>query len=380
MTMSSTLQTAQINLPKDFIDLGRGDPGLDLLPLGLLRDAAAHRLNHSDNEILQYGAERGDGYFRDALAKFLSIRYGFSVSRDDLFVTSGISAGLDLLCTLLTKPGDTILVEEPSYFLALQIFADHGLNVVSINTDESGLVVEDLIRALKESRPKFLYVIPTFQNPSGHTLSQERRDEIVNLAKKHGFLILADEVYHLLSYTQTPPVSFGTYIDSEHVVSLGSFSKILAPGLRLGWLHAHPALIQRLSTCGLLNSGGGMNPFTSAVVRSLIEKGDLDKNIAHLIDMYSKRMQSTERSLRTHLRAAEFSTPHGGYFFWVRLPGINAGELREKAQEYRVGLRQGLLFSSQNGLSDFFRLSISFYDVNEIEQGIMRLKKCIDEK
>ncbi len=380
MTMSSTLQTAQINLPKDFIDLGRGDPGLDLLPLDLLRDAAAHRLNQSDNEFLQYGAEQGDGYFREALAKFLSIRYGFSVSRDDLFVTSGISAGLDLLCTLFTKSGDTILVEEPSYFLALKIFADHGLRVASIRTDESGLVMDDLIRALNESHPKLLYIIPTFQNPSGHTLSQERREELVELSKKYDFIILADEVYQFLSYTQIPPTSFGTYIGSGNVVSLGSFSKILAPGLRLGWLQTHPSIISRLASCGLLDSGGGMNPFTSAVVRSLIEKGDLERNIQHLVKTYSERVQATDRFLRTHIRAAEFSTPNGGYFFWVRLPGVNAGELREKAREYRVGLRQGLLFSSQNGLSDFFRLSISFHDVNEIEQGIVRLKKCIDEK
>lgn len=378
MTMSSTLQTTQINLPKDFIDLGRGDPGLALLPRELLRDAAAQRLNQSDNEFLQYGTEQGDGYFRDALAKFLSARYGFAVLRDDLFVTSGISAGLDLLCTLLTKPGDTILVEEPSYFLALKIFADHGLRVASIRTDESGLVMEDLIRALKESRPKFLYIIPTFQNPGGFTLAQERREQLVELAKKHGFLILADEVYHFLSYTQTPPESFGAHIDSEHVVSLGSFSKILAPGLRLGWVQSHPAIINTLVSCGLLDSGGGMNPFTSAIVRSLIENGDLDRNIAHLVETLRGRMQATAGFLRKHLPAAEFSTPHGGYFFWVRLPGMDAGELRKKAQDFNVGLRQGALFSSRDRLRDYLRLSVSYYDVDEIEQGILRLKRCME--
>ncbi|NJN80207.1 MAG: PLP-dependent aminotransferase family protein [Anaerolineales bacterium] len=178
------LQTAQIQVPDGFIDLGRGDPGFDLLPLDMLHSAAQNRLSQNDNEFLQYGVEQGDGYFRESFAKFLSKKYNFTVDIESLFITSGISGGLDLICTLLTKPGDTIFVEEPSYFLALKIFADHGLKVASIRTDEAGLVVDDLIQALKESKPKFVYVIPTFQNPGGRTLSQERREQLVSLAKK----------------------------------------------------------------------------------------------------------------------------------------------------------------------------------------------------
>src|SRR5690606_35481971 len=115
---------------------------------------------------------------------------------------------------------------------SLKIFADHGLRVASIQTDESGLVIDDLIHALSESTPKFVYVIPTFQNPSGHTLSPERRAQLLELAQRHNFLIIADEVYQFLGYTQTPPTSFAAHIDSNHVIALGSFSKILAPGLR----------------------------------------------------------------------------------------------------------------------------------------------------
>jgi 2-aminoadipate transaminase len=373
----STLPIAQINTPSGFIDLGRGDPQFELLPLDLLRDAAQHRLGQSDNAFLQYGTEQGDGYFRAALADFLSEHYGFPVSYESLFVTSGISSGLDLLCTLFTRPGDTIFVEEPSYFLALRIFADHGLRIVSIPTDDEGLDLTDLTRALKESRPKFLYIIPTFQNPSGHTLSQERREQLVALAGQHDFLILADEVYQLLNYTQTPPKSFGAYIDSEHVISLGSFSKFLAPGLRLGWLQTHPKIMQKIAACGLLDSGGGMNPFTSAIVRDVIESGGLDGNIAKLADVYGRRVKVMTESLRQHLPNAEFITPHGGYFFWIRLSGVDAQELQKQAQGQQVGLRPGILFSSQNGLRDYFRLSISFYEESEIEEGVVRLKKCV---
>lgn len=372
------LQTAQIQVPDGFIDLGRGDPDFNLLPLHIFHHAAQNRLSQSDNSFLQYGTEQGDGYFRTALANFLSKKYNLLVDPASLFITSGISGGLDLICTLLTKPGDTIFVEEPSYFLALKIFADHGLKVASIRTDESGLVIDDLIHALKESTPKFVYVIPTFQNPSGHTMSQERREEFVRLAQKHNFLILADEVYQFLNYTQTPPNSFASFIDSEHVISLGSFSKILAPGLRLGWLQTHASVMKRIVTSGLLDSGGGMNPFASAIVRSVMEVDGLEKNITKLNQIYNGRVKAMEEGLRTHLPDAQFETPHGGYFFWIRFPEINTSELRARAQAHQVGLRQGALFSSRQGLQDYARLSISFYDENQIEQGVLRLKKCLD--
>jgi DNA-binding transcriptional MocR family regulator len=375
--MNTKLQVAQIQAPHGFIDLGRGDPALDLLPLTMLHTAAQQRLNQTENEFLQYGTEQGDGYFRHAFAKFLSQKYNMAVDIESLFITSGISSGLDLLCTRFTKPGDTIFVEEPTYFLALKIFADHGLKVASIQTDEHGLVIDDLILNLKYSQPKFIYVIPTFQNPSGHTLSQERRDQLVSLAKEHNFLIFADEVYQFLNYTQTPPNSFASF-NSEHAISLGSFSKILAPGLRLGWLQTHASLMNRIASAGVLDSGGGMNPFTSNIVRGVVEVGDLEMNIANLKETFAKRIQVMDECLRKYLPQAEFSTPHGGYFFWVRIPNVDMAELRKKAQTHQVGLRHGALFSSNDSLKDYMRLSVSYYDVNDIEEGVKRLQKCLE--
>ncbi|MDP1544382.1 MAG: PLP-dependent aminotransferase family protein [Anaerolineales bacterium] len=378
--MNSPLQIAQTNIPQGFIDLGAGEPQLDLLPLEMLRNAAAHRLNFGDREFLQYGIEQGDGAFRTALANFLSPRYGFPVSPENLFVTSGISSALDLLCTLFTKPGDTVFVEEPTYFLALRIFADHGLRVASIPTDEAGLSIDALTHALRESTPKFIYVIPSFQNPSGHTLPPERGKQLIELAQKHNFLIIADEVYQFLGYTQTPPTSFGAEIDSGQVIAVNSFSKILAPGLRLGWLHSNPTVIQKIVTSGMLDSAGGLNPFTSAIVRSLIENGDLDKNISHLVNILGKRVQVMDASLREHLPQVKYTKPHGGYFFWVQSPNMDAQELQKKAQACQVGLRPGIRFSSRNGLNDFFRLSISFYGEEQIKEGIVRLKDCFQDR
>src|SRR5215217_8335519 len=199
--MTTPFSTLQNQVPPDVIDLGLGDPSLSLLPLDIIHEAAQARLAQKDNSFLQYGAEQGEGHFRLALANFLIQGYSFEVKPESIFVTNGISNALDLICTLFTKAGDTIFVEEPTYFLALRIFADHHLNVISNSMDENGLVIESLEQKLAEFQPKFLYLIPTFQNPMGTTMPQERRERLVQLAKEYDFIIVADEVYHLLSYT-----------------------------------------------------------------------------------------------------------------------------------------------------------------------------------
>ncbi len=304
--------------------------------------------------------------------------YGTRVDPGLLFVTAGASSALDLICTLYTRPGDIIFVEEPSYFLALRIFEDHGLRAVPISMDDDGLRLDALDEKLAEFRPKFIYTIPTFQNPSGRTLSQARREKLVERAQRSNFLVVADEVYHFLPYTQTPPLSFATFAeDVEQVISVNSFSKILAPGLRLGWIQAHGAVIKRLAGSGLLDSGGGMNPFTSALVRGLIESGGLEKNITHLRMEYARRLNALDAALRQYLPAAEYTLPQGGFFFWVHLPGVDAPELRRKAQGFNVDLRQGPLFSSRMGKQDHVRLSFCFYGPEAIEEGVKRLGDCL---
>jgi len=374
------LSTIQIQTPPGVIDLGRGDPPLSLLPLDLIRDSAQIRLSGSDNSFLQYGTEQGDGYLLLALSNFLTKGYGFDVQPENLFITNGISNALDLICTLFTQTGDTVFVEEPTYFLALRIFADHHLNVVSIDTDENGLVPASLEEKLTESRPKFLYLIPSFHNPTGYTLSEERRERVVQLAKEHDLLLVADEVYHFLNYgPQTfTPIAFHADAGTKNIISLGSFSKILAPGLRLGWLQAHPDIIQRFAACGLLDSGGGMNPFTSAMVRGIIESGELESNIGKLKHVYQNQVTAMDQALRLHLPDAAYKVPHGGYFFWVRLNDhVNANELRKTAPAFKVDFRPGALFSSRSGLENYMRLCFIHYEEDEIKEGVLRLKECL---
>ncbi|HVF25202.1 MAG TPA: PLP-dependent aminotransferase family protein [Anaerolineales bacterium] len=377
-----SLPITQFQIPPEIIDLGAGEPNQSVFPLDMIHRAAEERLSKGDPSFLQYGAEQGDGYFRLALATFVSQGYGLPMADPaNIFITAGISSALDLLCTLFTQAGDTIFVEETTYFVAPKIFADHHLKVIPIAMDENGLVIESLEENLKRSTPKFLYTIPIHHNPTGSTLTDERRVRLIELARQFDFLILADEVYQLLSYTDDSPKPFAAHTgaDTENIISLGSFSKILAPGLRLGWIQAQPQRIKRLATSGLLDSGGGMNPFTSAIIRSVIECGDLEKHVKSLIETYRPRLQKIDMCLTQHLPEITYTVPKGGYFFWLRLPGqIDATELRQQAKTFNVDFRQGGLFSCIGGAKNNIRLCFAHYDEAHIEEGILRLKACLE--
>lgn len=379
--MSELLQTTQSEVPPDVIDLGLGHPGWDLLPLEIMRRAAETRLQQPDASLLQYGLEQGDGYFRRALAAFLTRFYDLPVSMDTLFVSAGASLALDLICTLYTRPGDVVFVEEPSYFLALRIFADHHLQIVAVPTDAHGLDLDALEEALATHRPTLLYTVPTHQNPAGFTLPLERRQRLVELAQRHNFLIVADEVYHLLSYAAAPPPPMAAFTNTGAVLSLGSFSKILAPGLRLGWVQAAPAHMKRLYSSGLLDSGGGLNPFTSGLVRVALEEGWQEEHLAQLRKTYHARMDAMHQALEHELgNRVAFSTPEGGYFFWLRLPSHLDGEtLQQQAAAHKLGFRAGVHFSGHGGLTNYIRLSFAYYDASTIAEGIARLRQVIDK-
>jgi 2-aminoadipate transaminase len=376
-----SIRTVQLNIPPEMIDFGVGQPSPGLLPLSLLKEAAAHRLSRGDASLLAYGTEQGDGYFRLALARFLSAHYRVPVDFDNLFITAGASQGLDLICTLFSRPGDTIFIEEPSYFLALRIFADHGLNLVSLPMDAHGLILDALEEKLSRYTPTFLYTIPTFHNPSSVTLAAERRERLVQLSRQHKLLIVADEVYHLLSYSDFPPKPLASHIDGGSILSLGSFSKIMAPGLRLGWIQAGTRLLQRFTGCGLLDSGGGLNPFTSGVMRSAIENRLLENQMTQLKTAYSRRKEALANALRDNLPAAvRFVEPRGGFFIWLEFPdAVDTNQLLSIALQQNVGFLPGTKFSAHNGLKNFARLSFSYYDVPELEEGARRLGKAIRE-
>ncbi|HUG04452.1 MAG TPA: PLP-dependent aminotransferase family protein [Steroidobacteraceae bacterium] len=361
------------------INFSVGQPSADLLPLALLRGACEGFFAHAQPFELNYGERQGDLRFRAALAAFLNAAGDSSADPHDLMLTGGISQALDFVCGRLTQPGDTVFVEEPSYPYAFPIFRDHGLNIVGIPLDGRGMDLDRCERALARHRPKLLYTIPSFHNPTGQTLGQERRARLVELGRAHGFVILADEVYQLLHHGTPPPPSFGALAKDGAVLSLGSFSKIVAPGLRLGWIQTDEALMRVLLASGALVSGGNFNHFTSHIVRQLLENGELASNIARLRSSYAARAQAMDEALQTHLGGiATWQKPLGGYFFWLDLPaGVDAAGLQEAARAAGTGFLPGTACSTAGGLGNGLRLSFAHYAVPEIHEGIARLKRAI---
>jgi len=374
-------ERTQIKTEAGVIDFGIGQPQLEILPRDLLWRAAQSTLSEQDNSSLNYGHPKGDGRFRHGLAQFLQPHYGTTLDPDLIFTTNGSSQALHLIAHLFAETGDTILVEEPAYFLAHQIFRDRGLNLVGVPMEEDGPDLKALEKLAKKHKPSLFYTIPVFHNPTGISTSTEKKLESVNLAQKHGFLLVCDEVYQLLHYGAPPPPSYAAYVDSEVVLAVGSFSKILAPALRLGWLHAAPKLLDKILACGLLRSGGGLNHFVSCLVGTAINDGSHAKFTQRLRTEYAFRVDVMDRCLQNTVGdLVEYRKPSGGYFFWLKLPdNIDTEELLPAAADAKTGFRPGSRFSNEGGMKNFMRLSFARYNENAISVGVDRLAKVIRE-
>jgi DNA-binding transcriptional MocR family regulator len=342
--------------------------------------AASERFFSSAQPIeLNYGEKQGDGRFRAALADFLARSGGHPASAESLFQTAGTSQGLDFVCERFTRPGDTVLVEEPTYHLAFQVFRDHGLNIVGVPLDGEGIDLDELERAIRHHRPRLVYTIPSYTNPTGQTSSLAKRERLVELSAEHDFVIAADEVYQLLYFAEPPPPAFGTLVDRGNVVSLGSFSKIVAPGMRLGWIQTSAARIERLLASGAIVSGGSFNHFGSHVVRQMLEDRSLDELLIELRRAYAARVDAMDEALREHLGGfATWRKPEGGYFFWVTLPdGVDTEKLRDAAKAAGAGYQPGSKCSISSELRNCLRLSFAFYSPDEIREGIARLARAL---
>lgn len=380
-------RTTQYTSRPGVIDFAIGQPNPELLPLSLMRDAAADRfVDDKARDYLAYGHCQGDGFTRDALARLLGEQQGSAIDPETLMITNGVSGTLDLICTLFASQGATVFVEEPTYFIALEIFKNHRLEIVSVPTDAQGLNVdaleEMLARRDKCDVPAFVYTIPTFHNPAGMTMPHERRQQLADLAQTYDLLVVADEVYQLLGYDEQPPRPVAAYDERADVISMGSFSKILAPGLRLGWIQAPTRIVKSITSSGLLRSGGGLNPFTSAVVRSALESGALAAHIAMLRTEYASRMHALTDELQCELGdAVAFTPPAGGYFTWLQINGdVDARSLVDVGRKQGVNFSPGSNFSGSDGLHNCMRLCFAWHDESELREGVRRLAHVIGAK
>ena len=381
------LPSLLISIADGVIDLGWGHPSEALHPLADVRRAAEFVLGGESVAALQYGAVQGFGPLLESLAAFLTSQpaYGMTVRPENLFLTSGASQGLDMASTLFTLAGDTIYVEEPTYHLAHGIFRDHRLTVVGVATDSHGMRMDALEQQLTRTgsvKPAALYIIPTYQNPTGRVLPEERRRRLVELAEEHDFIVFADEVYHLLHAASLPPPPLVAYDGTPdgRVVSFGSFSKILSPGLRAGWVQANPGLARRFTDSGFAFSGGGISHFASNIAHATIALGLLEKNIARLRATYAERIRAVDAALRELLAGrCDYVTPTGGYFFWLDLgDGVDTEALLPHAQRAGVSYLPGSLFSVDGEPSSCLRISFALYDSDGLREGVRRLAQALD--
>ncbi|MCI5161871.1 MAG: PLP-dependent aminotransferase family protein [Candidatus Electrothrix sp. AX5] len=378
--MSNIFPKHDLEKSGEMINFGIGRPSADLLPLDLMQQACEAFFREAEPNDISYGSKEGDVRFVESLATFLGENYGQQVRTDSLLLSGGVSQALDFICTQLSQPSDIIIVEEPCYFLAYQIFKDHGLNIITVPIDEDGMDLDVLETLLSRVKPTFVYTIPTYQNPSGRSMSTARRKRLIALSQSHDFLIVADEVYQLLSYHGAPPAAFGTMLAGDTVLSVGSFSKILAPGLRLGWIQTSNKRVRQLTKAGLLNSGGSINQFTSMIVKQALDSGLAQNHLSKLRTVYRDRVITMDTALREQLSDhVSWTKPEGGYFFWLKLiKHVDVKALNERASALQVEFHPGTLFSNNEGMQDYIRLSFAYYGKELIRNGIDRLKTAFE--
>lgn len=379
MAVDAAPTNTQNPLRDDVVELTFGEPDPALLPIGLVRATADRVLAEAGPGALAYGQLQGPPELREQIARRIADREGRAVPADQILVSAGNSQAFDLVLTVLTAPGDVVLVESPTYNLALGILRDHPVEVVGVPLGDEGLDVDALERTLARLRaagrpPRLLYTIPTFHNPSGVCLAPERRERLLDIARQWDLILAEDDVYRELAYDGPAPPSLWSADPEAPVVRLGSFSKSLAPGLRVGWINARRDIVERLTGAGMIDSGGCPSQFAATLVAELLDGSLYETHVAGLRRAYGSRRDALAGALREQLPAGcRFAVPAGGFFLWLTLPdGVRATELLPLAEEHGVSFAPGARFCS-DGDDRSLRLAFSLYDEATLAEGARRL-------
>ena len=391
LRLGSPANLQYVHDPGVEIDLSWGHPDPTLLDHDAVHRACGDVLTHEGWQAMTYGFAAGPSAFRQALADHLPTLGERRPRLDEIFVTSGNSAALALVVSLCTEPGDVILVESPTYFLALRILGDLPVRVVGVRTDSDGLIPEAVADAVSQFAGnrgrRLLYTVPTHNNPTGRTMSEARRHELLAVADRHGLTIIEDDVYRELSWA--PPCGAGlprslwslASVDGPDVIRLGSFSKSLGPGLRVGYITASHQIIDRLATSGVLDSGGGVNHFAASVVGRMLADGSYVKVRDQAVHSYERRCAAFCAGLGSGSGPLRFVAPGGGYFVWVQVPhGVSSAEFASAARTEGVAVSNGTTFypAGAPGDGQFVRLSFSLYEPEVLHTAGQRLARLSD--
>jgi 2-aminoadipate transaminase len=370
----------------EVISFAGGLPAPEVFPVARFEEAC-HRVLHTQAAAaLQYGPTEGYRPLREYIVGHMA-RYGILASVDNVLVTSGSQQALDLIAKLLINRGDRILVESPSYVGALQAFDLMGAEYVSVPIDNDGLQTSGMEQALR-SGPKFMYILPNFQNPGGVTLSRSRRDELVALSDKYGIPIIEDDPYGQLRYEgeHQPPLVVLDRINADHddayqmgnVIYLSTFSKVLAPGLRLGWIVAPPEVIARLSQIKQ-SSDLHTSSFTQMVAFEVAREDFIDEHVKLIRHVYKERRDAMLQALEDFFPPeVSWTRPQGGLFLWVTMPaGVNSRRLLDQALRQNVAFVPGEAFFPGGDPGSHMRLNFSNAQPEQIREGIRRLSIAV---
>ena len=368
------------------ISFAGGFPDSALFDVGALRQASEQALLEQPGAALQYGATEGLPALREQLAALMQGR-GAAVSADQLIVTTGSQQALDLIGKVLLDPGCTAIVEGPTFLATIQCFRLYGARVISAPIDAQGVQPDALERLIAEHRPRLIYLIPTFGNPSGATLSLERRKRVLELAVRHQTLIVEDDPYGELWFDAPPPASLLALTPEvpgsrDWVLHCGSLSKILAPGLRLGWLIAPAPLLAKAVMCKQF-SDAHTSTFAQAVAARYLAGGHLPAALDRVRRVYGARAQLMAQCLREQLgQAIEFTAPAGGLFIWARLTGAGGAQrsgqaLARQAIAQGVAFVPGAPFFADQPDEASLRLSFATAADADIREGVARLARAL---
>jgi DNA-binding transcriptional MocR family regulator len=364
------------------ISFAGGFPDSAMFDVEGLREASAKALAEEPGGALQYGATEGYEPLRAQLSAFMKTK-GVEVDPGGLIVTTGSQQALDLIGKTLVSPGDKVIVEGPTFLATIQCFRLYGAQLISAPVDADGVRTDELEKLIAEHKPKFVYLIPTFGNPSGAMLSLERRRKVLEMAVKHQTVIVEDDPYGDLYFDQAPPPSIMALTrevsgSRELVVHCGSLSKVLSPGLRIGWMIGAAELLAKATMCKQF-SDAHTSTFAQATAAQYLKSGRMPATLAHVRKVYAERAQAMGDALRKELGdAIAFTQPGGGLFFWARLTGANgkvadANEFAKRAIEKLVAFVPGAPFFAEKPDVATLRLSFATANVEKIREGIARL-------
>ena len=369
------------------ISFAGGFPDSAMFDVDGIREAVNAALTEEAGAALQYGATEGYNPLREQLAAFMTSKGNTGVKPEDLIVTTGSQQALDLLGKTLISPGDKVIVEGPTFLATIQCFRLYGADLITAPVDGHGVKTDVLEQLIEQHKPKFVYLIPTFGNPSGAMLSLERRQKVLEMAVKHNTLIVEDDPYGDLYFGEAPPPSLLALSASvpgsrDLLVHCGSLSKVLSPGLRVGWMVGPAELLGKATMCKQF-SDAHTSTFAQATAAQYLKAGRMPATLAKVRAVYAERASTMGNALRRELGdAIEFVQPQGGLFVWARLTGAggqvaDGGELAKRAIEKGVAFVPGAPFYANNPDHATLRLSFATVGVEKIEEGVGRLAQAI---